>query len=500
MGRRLLIGLLVGVAALAGAASASAADSIYWGNLEVTHLGRAALTGGGADFSPAPVAAKYGIGTAIDAAAGKIYWADAGSERILSANLDGSGSAALPTGTATVSAMHGLAIDPPAGKVFWADPGAGKISYANLDGSGGADLNTGAAPTADPQDVAVDPGTNRLYWVNYEPPSIGYVDLAGGGSGALAVPPGLLTTPDGIAIDPTANRLYWTNAKFGATPSIGWASLGGPGGGLLPIAPTTLAGPLGLAIDPGAGRLYWANEEGNSIASAALDGSGAAFLDTSGTMPFAPAYPALLKSPEAAGAPVLSGSSTVGSSLTCAPATWAADPVGTGLSWAPQSTATEWTLNGSALNGATGPTLTATQAGSYACRSIATNGAGSTPATSATITVAAPATTPPPPTTVSLLRVKLDKRHGTATVLAKVSGPGTLTMTGKKVVRRSVKASGAGIAKLKVASKGGALKTLIKAGKVKVRITLRFLATEGARAAATRKLTLRRLGGGRGTP
>jgi hypothetical protein len=502
MGRRLLIGLLVGVvAALVGAATASAADSVFWSNWQGANLGRAALTGGGSDLTPTPEPAKEPYGSAIDAATGKIYWGDTATDTIRYANLDGSGSAVLATGGATVDQPNSTAVDLLAGRVYWANAFDNTIGWANLDGSGGGGVPTGTAPIQTPYGIAVDPAGNRVYWANYQgAPSIGYANLDGSGGGELAVPAGLLSGPDGLAIDSTTRRIYFTNYE---TSNIGWAGLDGVGGGILPIAPEAIEGPTGLTIDSTADRVYWANEEGDSIGSALLDGSGAALLGTTGATPNFPSFPSLLKAPESDAAPTLSGASSVGSTLTCKPGTWAADSVGSQLYRAPQSTATAWTLNGSTLNGATGSTLTATQSGAYACQSIATNGAGSTTATSATTNVvgtSAAATTPPPATSVSLLRVKFDKRHGTATVLAKVSGPGILTMTGKKVVRRSVKASGAGIAKLKVASKGGALKTLIKAGEVKVRITVRFLATEGARASATRKLTLHRLGDGRGTP
>ena len=507
MGRRLLIGFLAGVvAALIAAATASAADSVFWSNFEGANLGRAALAGGGSDLTPSPLPAKEPYGSGIDSQTGRIYWGDTGTETIRSANLDGSGSAVLATGGATVDQPNSPVVDLAAGRLYWANAFDDTVGWANLDGSAGGDIPTGAAPMHTPYGVALDLAAGRIYWANYQGESIGYANLDGSGGGELAVPAGLLVGPDGLAIDAATNRLYWTNyepdsSNVSEGGTIGWVDLNGVGAGKLPVAPGLIEGPTGIAVDPAAGRIYWANEEGGSIASAALDGSNGALLDTAGATGN-PSYPSLLKAPESTRAPSLSGGTALGSTLTCSPGTWAGDLVESQLYRAPQSTATAWTLNGSTLNGATGPTLTATQPGAYACQSIATNGAGSTTSTSATTNVVGtpPPATTPPPTSVSLLRVKFDKRHGTATVLAKVSGPGTLTLTGKKVVKRSVKTSGAGIAKLKVASKGGALKTLIKAGSVKVRIRIGFLATEGARVSVTRKITLRRAGGGRGTP
>jgi hypothetical protein len=80
-------------------------------------------------------------------------------------------------------------------------------------------------------------------------------------------------------------------------------------------------------------------------------------------------------------------------------------------------------------------------------------------------------------------KVKYEPHHGTATVLAKVSGPG------KKIAPRGVRSSGAGIAKLKVTAKAGALKALKKTAKAKVKIALKFVTSEGGVATTSRSLT-----------
>jgi sugar lactone lactonase YvrE len=494
MGRKAIVVVIVSAMALLGAASASAADSVFWGNLETTYLSRASLAGGGgSDFTPAPGGAKYAAGIAADAATGKLYWVDAGTSTIRVANFDGSGETMLPTGTATLSEPWGLALDPAVGRLYWTNKGAEKISFANLDGSGGADLNTGAAPVHIPEGIAIDQAQNRVYWANYGPESIAYASLDGiGPSGELSIPGNLLKGLIGLAIEPIANRVYWSTVESGGTPpSIYSASLLEPAATAvrLPISQSMLSGSYGLAIDPAAGRLYWADEYTNRIVSSALDGSGATALVTTGATPLAPGFPALLKAPRAEVAPQLTTSALgLGSQLTCRAATWAADPLGTDLSWAPVSTALAWTLNGAPLaTSANAVTITATQPGTYACQSSATNGAGTSTSASGPVTIASLA---PAPTVVKLTRVKLDRHHGTATILAKVSGPGTLTLSGRKVVGRSVKASGAGIAKVKVAAKGGALKTLIRSRKVKVLVKLGFRATEGGRASVSKVITL----------
>ena len=79
---------------------------------------------------------------AIDAAAGRIYWANQGNDTISYANLDGSGGGGeLNISGATANKPHGLAIDPAAGRIYWANDD-NTISYANLDGSGGGGSST----------------------------------------------------------------------------------------------------------------------------------------------------------------------------------------------------------------------------------------------------------------------------------------------------------------------------------------------------------------------
>jgi uncharacterized repeat protein (TIGR01451 family) len=88
---------------------------------------------------------------AIDAAGGKIYWANTTSNTIRVANLDGSGAAATLFTEAPGSSPVGLAIDPDAGRVYWANSGAPAIRVGNLDGTGTAATEfteaAGSAPT-----------------------------------------------------------------------------------------------------------------------------------------------------------------------------------------------------------------------------------------------------------------------------------------------------------------------------------------------------------------
>ena len=71
-------------------------------------------------------------GIALDAAAGKLYWADASKGSLYQANLDGTQVSALP---GTEGSPRGLALDAAAGKLYWTDSKDG-LYRANLDGSG----------------------------------------------------------------------------------------------------------------------------------------------------------------------------------------------------------------------------------------------------------------------------------------------------------------------------------------------------------------------------
>jgi sugar lactone lactonase YvrE len=460
-----LVVLLTCLVALLCAATASAADSVYWTDDGHETLGVAALDGSGAStINPAPVGAKQPYGTAIDAATGRVYWADALSNSIRFANLDGTEAGTLATGSAEVEVPEGIAIDPQNGRVYWANWAGDTIGWASLDGLGGEEL-----------EVAEE---------------------------------NFLEGPDGLAIDPTTERIYWANYDTG---TIGWSSLDGEIGGLNNLG--TLAvpeGAAGIAIDPETGTLYWANENG-FIGTLSFDGGSVAELDISGSSSTEPSFPVLLKKPksEPVAAPASIAIQPIGSTLTCTSIPTEPDLPEAFLYRAPQSVAYEWTHEGATVAGVTGQTLVASEPGSYSCAEIATNGAGSTIASAGSFSIEGPpvVVTPPPvspPTappapqpihvalpSVAVLKVKSQPGRGTATVLAKLSGPGTVALSGTKVVRDSVKVAGAGIAKLKVVAKGGTAKALARDGKARVRVRLTFVTSEGGIASRSRALTLR---------
>jgi hypothetical protein len=89
-----------------------------------------------------------------------------------------------------------VAIDAAAGRVYWASADGDKISSASLSGGGGADLNTAGATVDHPIGIAVDPAARRIYWANTEDVNkVSFADLGGGGGADLPVTGATLSRP-----------------------------------------------------------------------------------------------------------------------------------------------------------------------------------------------------------------------------------------------------------------------------------------------------------------
>jgi DNA-binding beta-propeller fold protein YncE len=389
-------------AAMALAAPAHGAGRVYWADAAPLPSGKISFAdaGGGGGGNLATVGVPAGccpFGTAIDAAAGRIYWGNDSVPTISFANLDGSGGGVLSTAGATATGDSlGVAIDPVAGRIYWSNAGASKISFARLDGSGGGDLSTSGANVTGPRGVAVDPAAGRVYWANNTGgATISFANLDGSVGGDLATT-GASPSPSvtGVAIDTVAKRIYWANDVGNKISS---AKLDGTGGGAdLSVSGATVNTPFGLAIDPVAGRIYWGNYGAAKLSSAALDGSGGSDLDITGTSPVAVNFPVLLHTPAAAADPAVSGGSAVGAPLSCSPGSWAPDVIGSFFFRAPQRFAYQWSVDGTPVAGATASSLTASAPGAYRCTVTASNQAGSASQTSAPHAVAAAGPPAPP--------------------------------------------------------------------------------------------------------
>jgi hypothetical protein len=359
------------------ASAATASDSIYWssytnaGGLLVGDLG-----GSGAQNLFAGESSPEGV--AVEAAAGKVYWADTTSGAIRVGNLDGTGARDLYTGETQPS---GVAIDPAAGLIYWANSvsGNGAIRVGNLDGTGTA--RTLFAGESYPVGVTIDPADGKIYWGSYDTFKIRVGNLDGTGATDLFSGENY---PTQLAVDPAAGKIYWTNEFNG---NVRTGNLNGTGATSLYTGEGDIGG---VAIDSAAGKIYWTNWNLGTIRVGSVDGTAPAqSLYTGLTDPW---MVALLHAPLGTGTPQLSGGDRVGQTLTCSPGTWAADQLSAFLYRAPRSFAYQWTVGGVPIAGATANSVIVSSPGDYRCEVTAANAAGATTQTSAPVTVSAPKT------------------------------------------------------------------------------------------------------------
>ena len=180
-------------------------------------------------------------------------------------------------------------------------------------------------------------------------------------------------------------------------------------------------------------------------------------------------------------------SGDVGTELTCGTGTWAGDLVESFLFRAPHSVAYSWTRNGQPVAGADGKTLTTTLGGSYTCAETATNAAGSTTQTSASVEVLAS-------NKFKLGKLKLNKKKGTAKLSVTVPGAGKLALSGKGVKKSKKTAKKAGAVKLAVKPSGKSKKKLGKMGKLKVKVKVKFSPDDGEPNTLSKKVKLKLAG------
>lgn len=97
-----------------------------------------------------------------------------------------------------------------------------------------------------------------------------------------------------------------------------------------------------------------------------------------------------------------------------------------------------------------------------------------------------------PSKVIKVAKVKLNRHKGTAIVLAQVSGPGTVVLTGKGIVKQKGTSRGVGIVKLLVKAKGKAKRLLNKKGRAKVRAKLTFTLQGSTGVSVTRTIRLKK--------
>jgi virginiamycin B lyase len=460
----------------------SAGAYVYWANFGLamgTTLGRANLGGTGVtqSFMSAPNAPT---GVAVDDQ--HVYWTNPAVGTIGRANLDGTSANQFFVATAT--SPIGVAVD--ARHIYWTD--GGSIGRANLDGSSVDDnFITGSGAYS----LAVD-GTH-IYWSNMGGHAIGranldgsspdqsFIDLSGAGSG-----------PIGVAVD--GQHIYWTTAG-----AVGRAELNGTEVDLHFIAAGD-SNAYGVAVD--GQHLYWANLRAGTIGRANLDGSSPDPGFISGaSAPFGVAVD-----------PLPEGSATT---VACAPAA---------VLLPAAAICTAQVTNAAGLNPPTGTVdFTASGAGSFgppaSCslitigaaqstcqQTFATTAAGidnitaayrgdtfNTPSSgTAGITVLAAHPSGKPANSFALSRPRLNKRNGTATLIATVPGPGALLLTGKGIKKLTKSVSHSSRVQLTLIAQPNTSRRLRRTGSAKVTAQVTYTPTGGDPNTKSKTLTLRR--------
>ena len=208
-------------------------------------------------------AAQNATGIAVDARAGKVYWAERTSNRtgrIRRANLNGSNVQLVKELT---SVPRGLAIDVSNGKLYLTNAW-GKVQSLNLDG-------TGFQPNlivnlASPMGVAVDAAGGKVYWTEQTGDSSGRVRRANlNGKNVQLVRALATSAPRGLAVDASNGKLYLTNSR-GKVQRLNL-----DGTGFQPDLIVNQNSPQGVAVDVAARKVYWT--ERSSIRRANLDGT-----------------------------------------------------------------------------------------------------------------------------------------------------------------------------------------------------------------------------------
>ncbi|HEX5376631.1 MAG TPA: hypothetical protein VFW48_10800, partial [Solirubrobacterales bacterium] len=381
-------------AVLWAAASARAAEFVYWNNYSgdpdtIAFAGIDGSGGGVLNASGAPQI-ESPEGMAYDPVTNRLFVANSGGTpdgQITAINLDGSGATAFTAPGAPIDEPEGVVIDPVTRMIYWVNVDAspdGSIGWAHLDGSSGGALNTTGATLDGPYKLSLDPVAGKVYWANTDPTPeiISYANAnnsGGGGDLNLAGAP----TPAGItgfSVDPAGNRIYWSE-NGSVEDRVSFAALSGGSGGGVNLTGAALNEPYGLAFDPSLGRLYWGNYGNDTTAAGAIGfanlSGGAGGINILTAPVDGPQDPVILKSPSGTGAPAVTRSKKSPSSLSCSTGAWSPDFAGSFVYQSPRSFAYQWTRNGAAIAGATANTFVAKSPGQYACQVTATNQAGS---------------------------------------------------------------------------------------------------------------------------
>jgi Bacterial Ig domain len=213
-------------------------------------------------------------GVAVDAVAGKIFFADGnGTNCIRAANLNGTGSV---TNVLNVGInISGLALDTVNQKIYFTTSSSiaanDRVMRVNYDGTGSTTLYSGASSLSNPSGIAIDTAIGKMFVTDGT--AVKEANLDGTGALTNLYVAGINVT--GLALDTAGQKVYLTYSSSSSPAKIGRVNYNGGGITVLYSASANLVNPTGLALDVAAGKMYIADGlGGNAVQVAKLDGTG----------------------------------------------------------------------------------------------------------------------------------------------------------------------------------------------------------------------------------
>jgi hypothetical protein len=337
--------------------------------------------------------------------------------------------------------MSGVAVD--SAHVYWVDNGTGNVGRASLDGGS---IEPEFVPAAEPGTSAsgIAVGPSGIYWTRQSPAAIMHAELDG--SEAFAVPASLEgKTPCGVAVD--SQYVYFGWAAGGGIFGVSRVPVGG--GEVTPVT-TTATGYCGVAVDPA--FVYWTN---------------GSFFFTGGTT--------IGRAPNTI--PPQSGNNSLVTGLV--------NPRGVAV----DSTSIYWADSEAGTIGKAGLD------GGAPDPSFVTGLAGPVGVAVDALPLPPPADGGGPSRTVPSLAIgkaRFDRKAGTAKLSVTVNGEGRVTLSGKKVKRVSKKATGPVTLRLRVGAKGRSKRSLVRTGRLAVRVSVVFAPPSEAAVKAAKRLVLKK--------
>jgi sugar lactone lactonase YvrE len=350
-------------------------------------------------------------GVALDSS-GNLYIADSGNSQVYKVTpsgtlsiVAGTGATGAPTpGPAVSSALNGPAdvkVDS-AGDLYIADFNGNYVEKVNASGTLSVVAGTGTAAMetpgpatssalSGPDAVAVDPAGNLYIGdsgnnvVEKVTPAGTLSVVAGDGTGGLSTA-GPATSrhldyPAGVAVD-AAGDLYITNnggaqvveVAAGQLSVIAGNGVNGPSSYGGPATSSDLGYPFGIAVTPAGGLVM--GDDGNNT------------VDLIG---------ALITAPAPVTAPAITGTAAVGQTLSADPGPWLDYPTSYSYQWQRCDASGANCANIAGATTSSYTVLSGDDGGTIRVVVTATNGVGSTPASSA-VTTSVPGTPPTTPT------------------------------------------------------------------------------------------------------